>query len=47
MKKLRELLEQMSTTPFEMQEQQLNKAFEQWKGRNEQVDDVCVLGLKF
>ena len=24
----------------------LNRAFEDWKGKNEQVDDVCVLGLK-
>ena len=24
----------------------LNRAFEDWKGKNEQVDDICVLGLK-
>lgn len=47
MKKLRELLEQLSTTPFEKQEQQLRRSFDQWKGMNEQVDDVCILGLKF
>ncbi len=24
----------------------LNRAFEDWKGKNEQVDDICILGLK-
>jgi serine phosphatase RsbU (regulator of sigma subunit) len=34
---------------YSMQEQQseLNRAFEEWRGPHEQVDDVLVVGMKF
>ncbi|MFO0358691.1 MAG: PP2C family protein-serine/threonine phosphatase [Sphingobacteriaceae bacterium] len=31
---------------MEMQKKEIDKAFETWKGSQEQVDDVCVIGLK-
>ena len=30
----------------EEQKAELNKTFEKWKGDLEQVDDVCVIGIK-
>lgn len=34
--------------PFDMetQKEKLVKSFDEWKGKNEQVDDLCVIGLK-
>jgi hypothetical protein len=31
---------------METQKQKLQDAFEQWRGQLEQVDDVCVIGVK-
>ncbi len=28
------------------QEQKLAEEFDKWKGSNEQVDDVCVIGVR-
>lgn len=35
----------LNKTPLE-QKQELEREFESWKGRNEQVDDVLIIGLK-
>src|ERR1041384_4508122 len=45
-KKFKELL--LSVRDKSMQEQKpvIHAAFEQWKGKLEQVDDVCVIGIK-
>jgi serine phosphatase RsbU (regulator of sigma subunit) len=32
--------------PMNEQQAQLNQRFEEWRGDLEQVDDVCVIGLK-
>lgn len=45
-KQLKELLISISKEPMEIQKQKLNDAFENWKGNLEQVDDVCVIGVK-
>jgi hypothetical protein len=29
-----------------IQKNKLNSAFENWKGNLEQVDDVCIIGIK-
>jgi tetratricopeptide (TPR) repeat protein/serine phosphatase RsbU (regulator of sigma subunit) len=39
------LLSNVSFSPEE-QKQKLNKTFEDWKGLLEQVDDVCVIGIR-
>ncbi|MBK6521294.1 MAG: SpoIIE family protein phosphatase [Sphingobacteriaceae bacterium] len=43
-KKLKEYLVQISTLSCEDQFFQIKKAFTEWKGSYEQVDDVCLIG---
>ncbi len=45
-KPLNELLSQISALPLEIQSSKLKAVFEEWKGDLEQVDDVCIIGLK-
>lgn len=45
-KKLHEFLVNISSQTFESQTESLGTNFESWKGNLEQVDDVCVIGLK-
>jgi serine phosphatase RsbU (regulator of sigma subunit) len=45
-KQLNELLFSNSSKPLNDQKEILNKTFEDWKGNLEQVDDVCVIGIK-
>lgn len=33
--------------PMEAQQQQLHQFFEDWRGENEQIDDICMVGIKF
>lgn len=42
----KELLAQISTLPVQEQKERLDKAFEDWKGEHEQVDDILVIGIK-
>ena len=42
----KELLLSLKNEPMQNQLSQINKHFESWKGGNEQVDDVCVFGVK-
>ncbi len=45
-KKLQEFLLNIASQPLEQQTNALEENFESWKGNLEQVDDVCVIGLK-
>jgi ligand-binding sensor domain-containing protein/serine phosphatase RsbU (regulator of sigma subunit) len=45
-KKLNELLVSVSQLTLKEQKTEMEKAFESWKGELEQVDDVCVLGIR-
>ena len=45
-KPLQELLLSISTEPMEIQKQKLNDVFDNWKGSLEQVDDVCLIGIR-
>jgi serine phosphatase RsbU (regulator of sigma subunit) len=45
-KNLKELLLQIAHLPMHEQEQKLAEEFTAWKGSNEQVDDVCVIGVR-
>ena len=45
-KQLTSLLATNAQLDFNQQKQQLNSHFNTWKGNLEQVDDVCVIGLK-
>lgn len=46
-KKLNQKLLELNSKNMEEQLTELNKEFDQWKGELEQVDDVCVVGIKF
>ena len=45
-KQLNELLLSIHPKPLNVQHVELKNAFENWKGNLEQVDDVCVIGIK-
>ena len=46
-KQLEEFLVSNANKPIKQQKELLSEEFENWKGNLEQVDDVCVIGLKF
>lgn len=43
---LNKLLEQISDKPFSEQHNILKQTFEKWKGNLEQIDDVCIIGMR-
>jgi serine phosphatase RsbU (regulator of sigma subunit)/Tfp pilus assembly protein PilF len=45
-KQLNNLLAQNSSLPSKEQKDLLNTAFENWKGSLEQIDDVCIIGIR-
>lgn len=45
-KTLQDLLIGMRNEPMEKQQEILNKEFEAWRGELEQVDDVCIIGVR-
>ena len=45
-KALRELLLSVQHKPMEEQQQMIDDAYENWKGKHEQVDDVCIIGVR-
>jgi ligand-binding sensor domain-containing protein/serine phosphatase RsbU (regulator of sigma subunit) len=45
-KRLREKLIAISEKPLAEQKLSLESEFERWKGDNEQIDDVCLIGVK-
>ena len=46
LKKFRELLLEIHKKPIEEQEKILNDRLEEWRGKEEQVDDILVIGVK-
>ncbi|MCI5058875.1 MAG: SpoIIE family protein phosphatase [Flavobacteriales bacterium] len=45
-KRLREIIISMQNTRLSEQKDVLDEAFEDWKGANAQVDDVCIIGVR-
>lgn len=45
-KRLKELLLEIAELPMSEQHEQLTQTFNAWKGAAEQVDDVCIIGVK-
>jgi hypothetical protein len=43
---MHELINDVIDLPMAMQKKCLESAFYQWKGSNEQVDDVLVIGVR-
>jgi serine phosphatase RsbU (regulator of sigma subunit) len=46
LKRFRELLLKIHSHPIEEQGRMLNEILEEWRGREEQVDDILVIGVK-
>ena len=44
--KMKELLLSLSHKKMKNQKEELNTAFENWRGKLEQIDDVCVIGVR-
>lgn len=44
---LKRLITELDALPIEEQKQRLLTEFSQWKGGNEQIDDVTVMGLRY
>jgi serine phosphatase RsbU (regulator of sigma subunit)/ligand-binding sensor domain-containing protein len=45
-KRFRELLVEISESPMKEQKEMIEKTFEKWKGSQDQVDDIVVLGVR-
>ncbi len=45
-KNLTTLLKAVSSLPFDQQKQRLEASFHEWQGDLEQLDDVCMIGVK-
>jgi serine phosphatase RsbU (regulator of sigma subunit) len=45
-KQLEEILLQYHNLPMDDQKEILAKRFDEWKDNHEQVDDVCIIGVK-
>jgi len=45
-KRFKETLLKIYELPMQRQREELNRVFEEWKGENEQLDDVLVIGIK-
>ncbi|HET6243442.1 MAG: tetratricopeptide repeat protein [Bacteroidetes bacterium] len=43
---LKDLLLKIHSKSMEDQKEKLNKVFEDWKGELEQVDDICIIGMR-
>jgi len=43
---MRDLFVSLKKVPMENQRGKINEAFENWKNLLEQVDDVCVMGIR-
>lgn len=44
--RFKELLLSFQNESMDKQKELLNNAFESWRGENEQIDDVCVIGVR-
>ncbi len=44
--RFKDLLLSIHHLPMEQQKEQLTQAFVAWKGNHEQLDDVCVIGVR-
>ncbi len=46
-KRMKAIFTEMCMIPTHEQREKLDREFESWRGENEQIDDVCVIGIKF
>ncbi|MEZ4922818.1 MAG: GAF domain-containing protein [Crocinitomicaceae bacterium] len=46
-RRFQELLLSISSLPIGLQEDKISKEFDDWKGLLDQLDDVCIMGVRF
>jgi len=46
LKRFKRLLLAVSDKPIKQQEQRMNEVFDKWKGKNKQIDDIIVIGIR-
>ena len=46
-KQFQSMLLEIVNQPMSVQEKEIIDLYKKWKGKLEQVDDVCVIGIKF
>lgn len=46
-RRLRELLSQVRTLPADHQKQRIEEALTAWRGDIEQIDDICIVGVRY
>ena len=46
-RKFRKLIIDCSHQPMEQQKKQFYRSFKNWRGSQKQIDDICVMGLRF
>jgi len=46
LKNFRKILKTVGDVPLSMQKELLNEAFDEWKGKNRQIDDVTIVAVK-
>ncbi len=44
--RLKKYLTEIACEPLAVQREKLHAFFEEWKGNHEQIDDICILGIK-
>jgi hypothetical protein len=44
--KYRKFLHSIAELPAEEQKQKMEQEFNNWKGSQDQIDDVCVMGVR-
>ena len=45
--RFRDVLMQIATQEIKNQKRELELVFDSWRGQFEQVDDICVIGIRF
>ena len=45
-KRYRTFLKELSKLPIEEQGVKIQEEFHSWKGNHDQVDDICVMGIR-
>jgi serine phosphatase RsbU (regulator of sigma subunit) len=45
-RRLKKLLLSVQEAPMDLQKRLMEDAFEKWRGGNEQIDDVCAIGVR-
>jgi len=45
--RLKTLIEEIKSYPMEEQRDKITRFYEDWRGDNDQVDDILMMGIRF